>query len=263
MFGLTKSFQASLNISKCTPILKNICYVSINNNNQRFYSTQPQQQEQQPQQHQDIFSESVDFPVVGFNSKQNVGNVKLLKSIFSVPLRVDLLHRMVRWQRAKAQQGTHEAQNMSDKDRSGKKPFNQKGTGNARQGTNHAVQMKGGARAFPPKPRDHSHGLPKKVRKLCLKVALSAKLAQNKLVIIDNFNLKSHKTKELHSNVPEEWGKPLFVDSEISTELSRASLNSRRIDTIPERGLNVYSMLLKDTLVLTVDSLEKLQKRLL
>ncbi|EFA80316.1 hypothetical protein PPL_07147 [Heterostelium album PN500] len=209
-----------------------------------------------------ILTSSFSVPVVNFKSKENVGEIQLLKSIFSVPLRVDILHRIVRWQRAKAMQGTHYAQNMGDIDRTNKKPFSQKGTGRARQGTNHAIQMKGGARAFPPKPRDHSFSLPKKVRRLGLKVALATKLAQNKLVIVENLELESHKTKDLDTLLPEQWGRSLLVDKEISSNLSLAGFNIKRIDLLPERGLNVYSILQKDTLVLTRASLDEIQKRL-
>eukprot|EP01133_Synstelium_polycarpum_P005663 gene5663-6538_t len=201
-------------------------------------------------------------PVINFNTKQETGEIELLKSVFNVPLRVDLLHRIVRYQRAKSRQGTHYAQNMGDIDRTNKKPTSQKGTGNARQGTNHAIQMRGGARAFPPKPRDHSHSLPKKVRALCLKVALSTKLAQNKLIIVDDLAIASHKTKELDDLLPENWGRSLLVDEEISANLDNASMNITYIDLLPVRGLNVYSILQKDTLVLTRASVEAIQKRL-
>jgi len=211
----------------------------------------------------DPTKDSIQVPTISFNNKENTGTIELLKSVFNVPIRVDLLHKMVRYQRAKSQQGTHCAKNMALFDGTNAKPFKQKGTGNARRGTNYSVHMRGGARSFPPKPRDHSHELPKKVRKLCLKVALSTKLAQNKLIIIDDLSLESHKTKELVSKLPKEWGRSLLVDSEISENLRVSSLNYQQVDTLPERGLNVYSILLNDTLVLTKDSVEKLQQRLL
>ncbi|GAM17332.1 hypothetical protein SAMD00019534_005070 [Acytostelium subglobosum LB1] len=201
-------------------------------------------------------------PVISLTTKHSVDNVVLLKSIFNTPLRVDLLHRVVRWQRAKAMQGTHYAQNMGDIDRTNKKPMSQKGNGRARQGTNHAIQMRGGARAFPPKPRDHSFSLPKKVRALALKVALSTKLAQNKLVIVDSLQLGSHRTKELEALLPEVWGRSLLVDSDIAANLSLAAFNLKHIDLLPQRGINVYSILQKDTLVLTKEAVELIQKRL-
>ncbi|KAM9967909.1 hypothetical protein ACTFIW_009193 [Dictyostelium discoideum] len=206
---------------------------------------------------------TIEVPVLNFNDKLSpIENIQLSKDVFSVPLRVDLLHRMVRYQRAKSQQGTHQALNMGRMDRTNKKPTRQKGSGNARKGTNHSVHFRGGARTFAPTMRSHAHDLPRKVRKLCLKVALSTKLAQNKLVVVDGFNLESHKTKELLSKLPKDWGRTLLVDSEISDFLNKSSLNVQKIDTLPQLGLNVYTILQNDTLVLTKSSVEALQARL-
>ncbi|EGC37447.1 hypothetical protein DICPUDRAFT_149944 [Dictyostelium purpureum] len=247
--NLCKSFN-KINISTSTSLIQSSRIIGFNKIN---YTTSTNE----------LLKEEIEFPIIDFDSKSNVGTIQLSKDIFSRPLRIDLLHRMVRYQRAKSQQGTHQALNMERKTSSNKKPFKQKGTGRARQGTNHAVQMKGGARAFPPTSRSHAHDLPKKVRQLCLKVALSSKLAQNKLIIIDEFKLSSHKTKDLVSKLPQEWGRSLLVDKDISENLNRSSLNVQKIDTLPERGLNVYSILQNDTLVLTRSSIEALQSRLL
>ncbi|KAN0014458.1 hypothetical protein ACTFIU_000776 [Dictyostelium citrinum] len=206
---------------------------------------------------------TIEVPVLNFSDKMNpIENIQLSKDVFSVPLRVDLLHRMVRYQRAKTQQGTHQALNMARMDRTNKKPTRQKGSGNARKGTNHSVHFRGGARTFAPTMRSHAHDLPNKVRKLCLKVALSTKLAQNKLFIVDEFNLESHKTKELVSKLPKDWGRTLLVDTNISDFLNKSSLNVQKIDALPQLGLNVYTILQNDTLVLTKSSVEALQARL-
>ncbi|KAN0040532.1 hypothetical protein ACTA71_008869 [Dictyostelium dimigraforme] len=210
-----------------------------------------------------LFTEkTIEVPVLNFNDKNVIENIQLSKDVFSVPLRVDLLHRMVRYQRAKSQQGTHQALNMARMERTNKKPTRQKGSGNARKGTNHSVHFRGGARTFAPTMRSHAHDLPSKVRKLCLKVALSTKLAQNKLIIVDEFNLETHKTKELVSKLPKDWGRTLLVDSKISDFLNRSSLNVQKIDTLPQLGLNVYTILQNDTLVLTKSSVEDLTARL-
>ncbi|KAK5581564.1 hypothetical protein RB653_001600 [Dictyostelium firmibasis] len=242
--GLCKSFQ-KISIQKGFGYSNSLNYTSTNN----IAAAQ-------------LFEKSFEFPIINFKSKENSGSIQLSKDVFSVPLRVDLLHRMVRYQRAKTQQGTHQALNMARMDKTNKKPTKQKGSGNARKGTNHSVHFRGGARTFAPFMRSHAHDLPNKVRKLCLKVALSTKLAQNKLIIVDEFNLESHKTKELVSNLPKEWGRSLLVDSEISDFLGKSSLNVQKIDALPQLGLNVYTILQNDTLVLSKSSVEALQARL-
>ncbi|EGG23914.1 hypothetical protein DFA_06052 [Cavenderia fasciculata] len=270
---MSKSYSA--NSTSTTLLGKNSNFSCNNtiNNYTRTYSTQQQQQEPNinilndiefPDNRNEIRTPTgvTSHQVIDFNSKQVVGEINLLNSVFKVPLRIDLLHRMIRWQRAKARQGTHYAQNMGDVERTNKKPMAQKGNGRARQGTNHAIQMVGGARAFPPKPRDHSHSLQKKVRKQALCVALSTKLAQGKLIIVDDLQVETHKTKELVQLLPEAWGRSLLVNNEFSNNFNLAAYNIINIDLVPDRGINVYSILQKDTLVISKKSIEILQARL-
>ncbi|KYQ88287.1 hypothetical protein DLAC_10980 [Tieghemostelium lacteum] len=258
MLNLCKTFQTSISLTSKVnlgnQIYKGLLY--------RGYSTQTLTNTNNTNNQKEEITGTVEVPLIKFSNKEVTGSIQLQKNVFAVPLRVDILHRIVRWQRAKARQGTHDTLNMGKMDKTNKKPFRQKGTGNARRGTNHAVHFKGGAVAHGPHPRDHSFDLQKKVRKLGLKIALSTKLQQNKLVLIESFDLESHKTKDLLSKIPEEWGRSLLVDRFISRELGLSSLNSPRVDTIAERGLNVYSILEHDTVVLTKESAEILQKRL-
>ena len=125
------------------------------------------------------------------------GSVELNEDIFGLEPRADLLHRMVRWQLAKRRAGTHAVQHRSDVNRTRKKLYKQKGTGNARHGAASAPQFRGGGRAFGPIPRDHSHDLPKKVRALALRHALSAKAKASTLIIVDDITIAEHKTKGL------------------------------------------------------------------
>ena len=201
--------------------------------------------------------------VISLENKK-VGSVDLDESIFGLQVRSDLLARAVNWQLAKRRAGIHHTKGRSDVSGGGRKPFNQKGSGNARQGTSRAPQMRGGGIVFGPKKRDHSHKLPKKVRALALKTALSVKQAEGKLVVLDSAEMKKPKTAELVKYMAKlGWGKTLLIDgAEVNESFSRAARNVVGLDVLPSHGANVYDILRRDTLVLTKDAIKKLEERL-
>ena len=192
------------------------------------------------------------------------GNVDLDEDVFGLPVRKDILHRVVRWQLAKRRAGTHSTKGVSEITGTSKKPWKQKGTGRARFGSLKAPQMRGGGVAFGPTPRSHAHALPKKVRKLGLKMALSAKQAEGQLVVLKSANLKSGKTRDLAASLEKfGWSRPLVVTgTEVDESFARAARNLRSIDLLPQQGANVYDILRHDTLVLTADAVEALEARL-
>ena len=192
-----------------------------------------------------------------------VGEIELADSVFGVPLRVDLLHRMVGYQLAKRRAGTHKAKGISDISGTTKKPYKQKGTGNARQGSLRSPQFRGGAVIFGPVVRSHAHDMPKKVRKLALKVALSAKAADGKLVVLDQAKATTPKTKELATRLKAlGWGSVLVIDGQVDDNFALASRNMPFVDVLPSVGANVYDILRRDTLVLTKDAVQALEARL-
>ena len=181
------------------------------------------------------------------------GSVDLDETIFGLEPRADLLQRMVRWQLAKRQAGTHAVKNRSDVNRTRKKLYKQKGTGNARHGAASAPQFRGGGRAFGPVVRSHAHDLPKKVRALALKHALSAKVKDSTLIVVDDVKLAEGKTKALI----ERFGKMglssalIISGAEVDVNFARAARNIPKIDVLPIQGINVYDILRRDKLVLT------------
>lgn len=195
---------------------------------------------------------------------KDVGEIDLADDIFGVKPRADLLARVVNWQLSKRRSGNHKTKGISDIQGTTKKPFAQKGGGRARQGSLRSPQFRGGARIFGPVVRSHEFDLPKKVRKLGLKAALSAKQADGKLVILDAAEMKEGKTKQL----AERLGKlglssVLFIDGEKVNDLfARAARNLPHVDVLPELGANVYDILRRDTLVLTKAAVERLEARL-
>jgi len=194
---------------------------------------------------------------------KTVGEIELDETVFGLPLRVDLLHRIVNWQLAKRRAGTHKTKTISEISGTTKKPFKQKGTGNARQGSLRSPQFRGGATIFGPVVRSHAYDLPKKVRKLALKVALSAKVAEGKLVILDNAKSESKKTKDLVARLKVlGWNSVLVIDGQVDDNFALASRNIPHVDVLPQVGTNVYDILRRDTLVLTKDALQALEARL-
>jgi large subunit ribosomal protein L4 len=191
------------------------------------------------------------------------GSVDLGEDIFGLEPRADLLHRVVRWQRNKAQAGTHKVKTRSETSYSTKKIYRQKGTGGARHGDRNAPIFRKGGIYKGPTPRSHAHELPKKVRKLGLKHALSAKMAAGELVIIDAASAAG-KTKDLAKQVKDlGWKRALVIDgAEVNADFARAARNIEGLDVLPSMGANVYDILKRDTLVITKAGLEALEARL-
>jgi large subunit ribosomal protein L4 len=190
--------------------------------------------------------------------------IDLADEIFGLPVRTDILARMVNWQLAKRRAGTHKTKDLGEVSGTTKKPYKQKGTGRARQGSLRAPQFRGGGIVFGPVVRSHEHDLPKKVRKLALKTALSSKQADGKLVVIDEAKLGDGKTKSLSAKFEKlGWSKVLIIDGpELDQSFARAARNLPGIDVLPQQGANVYDILRCDTLVLTRDAVKHLEARL-
>lgn len=193
----------------------------------------------------------------------SAGSVELVDEIFGLDPRVDILHRVVRWQRNKAQAGTHKVKTRSETSYSRKKIYRQKGTGGARHGDRNAPIFRKGGVYKGPTPRSHAHDLPKKVRTLGLKHALSAKAKEGALVVLDKATA-SGKTSELAKQVKElGWKKVLVIDgAEVNGEFAQAARNIEGLDILPTIGANVYDILKRDTLVLTKAGVAALEVRL-
>ena len=193
----------------------------------------------------------------------SAGSVELGDDSFGLDPRVDILHRVVRWQRNKAQAGTHKVKTRSETSYSKKKIYRQKGTGGARNGDRNAPIFRKGGVYKGPTPRSHGHDLPKKVRTLGLKHALSAKAKEGSLVILDKAT-SSGKTAELAKQVKDlGWKRALVIDgAEVNGEFAQAARNIEGLDILPTIGANVYDILKRDTLVLTKAGVEALEARL-
>lgn len=197
-------------------------------------------------------------------ANKKTGSIDLDDSVFGLEIRKDLLARAVKYQLAKRRSGNHKVKPRSEVVGSTAKPFNQKGGGRARQGDKKAPHMRGGGTAFGPVVRDHAHALPKKVRRLALKTALSSKQAEGKLIVIDEAKAKTPKTADLSKQLDKlGWGKALVIDgAEIDRNFALAAGNIVGLDVLPSVGANVYDILNRETLVLTKDAVEKLVERL-
>jgi large subunit ribosomal protein L4 len=195
---------------------------------------------------------------------KSAGEIELADEIFAVPVRRDILARMVNWQLAKRRAGTHKAKGISEIQGTTKKPWRQKGTGRARQGSLRSPQFRGGAVIFGPVVRSHEFGLQKKVRRLALKTALSAKQAEGKLVVLEKASVKEPKTKALAQQFEKlGWRSVLIIDGpSVDENFARAARNIPEVDVLPQQGANVYDILRRDTLVLTRDAVQHLEARL-
>ncbi len=195
---------------------------------------------------------------------KKAGEIDLDDGVFGLSPRPDLLARMVNWQLAKRRGGNHKVQGRSDVKGTTQRMYRQKGTGRARHGPPKVSQFRSGGRAFGPVLRDHSHKLLKKVRKLALKTALSAKAADGKLVVLDAAKAKTPKTGELARRFDAlGWSSVLVIGGTVLDEsFQRAARNIPGVDVLPEQGANVYDILRRDTLVLTKDAVEALEARL-
>ncbi|XP_020587948.1 uncharacterized protein LOC110029828 [Phalaenopsis equestris] len=202
--------------------------------------------------------------VTNFHNEDK-GYMVLAGDVFDVPIRKDIVHRVVRWQLAKRQQGTHSTKTISEVSGTGKKPYKQKGTGRARHGTLRGPQFRGGATMHGPKPRSHAIKLQKKVRRLGLKVALTARAAEGKLLVFEDLAVPSHKTKNIVNYIAhiENAKKVLLVDGGIiDNQLKLATRNLHYVNVLPSIGLNVYSILQHDALVMTRDAVDRIVTRM-
>ena len=195
---------------------------------------------------------------------QVVGSIELDKSIFGLEVCADILHRVVVWQLARQQAGTHKTKGRSEVALTPAKPFKQKGGGRARQGSRKGTQFRKGGVVFGPVVRDHSHDLTKKFRQLGLKTALSAKAQEGNLVVVDALKLNEPKTKVLKEKLANcGLNNCLFIDGkEVDTNFALASRNLVGVDVLPTIGANVYDILRRDKLVLTKDAIVCLGERL-
>jgi large subunit ribosomal protein L4 len=194
---------------------------------------------------------------------KKAGTVELADDVFGLEPRPDLLARMVRYQLAKRRSGTVSVQDRSEVNYTGAKLYKQKGTGRARHGSRRANLFRGGGKSFGPKPRSYAFDLPKKVRALALKHALSAKAKSEALVVIDKCEIKEAKTKELKSRFLKlGFGSVLIIDgAEVQVAFAKAARNLPHVDVLPVQGINVYDILNHDKLVLTKAAVEALEAR--
>jgi large subunit ribosomal protein L4 len=204
----------------------------------------------------------MDMKVTTLDGKE-AGSVTLNKDIFGLEPRTDLIQRCIVWQLAKRRAGTHAVKNRADIWRTGKKMYAQKGTGGARHGSARVPQFRGGGRAFGPVVRSHEIGLPKKVRALALKHALSAKAKDGGIIVLDKATVKDGKTKQLASHFEKlGWGSTLIIDgAEVEVGFANAARNIPGVDVLPIQGINVYDILRRKKLVLTKAALDALEAR--
>ena len=191
------------------------------------------------------------------------GSVTLNEGVFGLEPRKDILHRMVRYQLAKRRAGTHDVKNRSEINKTGARMYKQKGTGRARHSTAKAPQFRGGGRAFGPTPRDHAFDLPKKVRALALRHALSAKRASDQVIVVDDMSMKEAKTSAMRTKLTKlGLENALFIDgAELNSNFALATRNIPHMDVLPVQGINVYDILRREKLVLSKAAVEALEAR--
>lgn len=194
---------------------------------------------------------------------KDAGSVELSEAIFGLDVRKDLIQRCVNWQLAKRQAGTHKAKGRAEIARTGKKMYKQKGTGSARHSSARANLFRGGGRSFGPTPRSHEHALPKKVRALGLRHALSAKVKAGSIVVLDNASASQLKTKALKAQFEKlGFASVLIVDgAEVDRNFALAARNIPLVDVLPIQGINVYDIMRRNTLVLTKAAVDALEAR--
>jgi large subunit ribosomal protein L4 len=195
---------------------------------------------------------------------QPAGSIEAADAVFGAPSRPDILARVIHWQLAKRRSGNHKAKGISDVQGTTKKPYAQKGTGRARQGSLRSPQFRGGGVIFGPVVRDHGYDLPKKVRRLGMRTALSSKQAEGRLIIVDDAKLSDARTKVLKDHL-EKLGSTsvLFIGGRlVDDNLKRAARNLQYVDVLPVQGANVYDIMRRETLVITKDAVAELEARL-
>lgn len=207
-------------------------------------------------------SDTIKFIVKDLGGKDS-GEINLSTDVFGQIVRPDILHRVVRWQLAKRQRGTHQTRTIDMISGTTKKPWRQKGTGNARQGSLRSPQFRGGAQIHGPVVRSHEHNLPSKLRKLGLKVALSYKFESGNLIIVDKLALDSFKTQPFNAQLRKlSPTSSLLIDGQVDHNLLLASRNLYDVNVLPQIGANVYDILRHDKLILTLDAVKLLEERL-
>ncbi|MGV8948182.1 MAG: 50S ribosomal protein L4 [Candidatus Paracaedibacter sp.] len=202
--------------------------------------------------------------VVNLQNKK-VGDIELPSSIFKQPIRVDILSRVVEWQLAKRRSGAHKTKEIAEISGTTKKMYRQKGTGGARHGSKRAPQFRGGAVIFGPVVRSHAYSLPKKVRQLGLKSVLSSKLESGDIIVVDSFEINKPKTKDLKAilaNFGTENILLIDVDTARLTNTALAAGNVIGFDVLPQIGANVYDILRKEKLIITIEAVKALEARL-
>ena len=204
----------------------------------------------------------MDMKITTLDGKE-AGSAKLSDEIFGLEPRTDLIQRCVNWQLAKRQRGTHKTKGRAEIWRTGKKMYRQKGTGGARHGSARVPQFRGGGRVFGPHVRSHAHDLPKKVRALALRHALSAKAKDGGILLIDKASIKDSKTKALSKHFEKlEIVNALIIDgAEIEAGFKNAARNIPNIDVLPIQGINVYDIMRRGKLVLTKAAVDALEAR--
>lgn len=195
---------------------------------------------------------------------KEVGQIELADGVFGAIVRKDIISRVIYWQLAKRRSGNHKVKGISEVSGTTKKPWAQKGTGRARQGSLRSPQFRKGGNIFGPVVRDHSHDLPKKLRQSALCMAISSKQAEGKLIILDAAKTDTHKTKELFQKFSAMGlQSALIIDgANLDPNFAKAARNLPHIDVLPEQGANVYDILRRDVLVITKNAVEQLQERL-
>ena len=196
---------------------------------------------------------------------KSVGDIDLDSNIFGVKTFPDLIHQYIRYQNAKSRQGSHKTKTRSEVSGRSKKPFSQKGTGNARQGSNKPPNFRGGAVSMGPQNRDYSFRLNKKEKKLAIRSALSTKVIDEKVIIIDSFEIKSFKTKALYSDLKKfDYKSALFIYSEtgIDKNFKLASSNIPKVSILSQKGLNVKDLISFDKIFIDQKSINEITKRL-
>ena len=202
--------------------------------------------------------------VVNLENKK-VKDIDIDADIFGIKIFPDIIHQYIRYQNAKSRQGTHKTKSRSEVSGRAKKPFSQKGTGNARQGSSKPPHFRGGDTSMGPTPRDHSFSLNKKEKKLALKSALSSKLYENEIIILDKLEVKTHKTKDLVSNLNNfDFNSALFVfgDDKINDNFKKASSNIPRVSTLNCSGINVKDLITNHKIFIDEKSIDQITKRL-
>ena len=195
---------------------------------------------------------------------KNISEIEIPDSIFGIKVFPDLIHQYIRYQNAKSRQGTHKTKSRSEINGRAKKPFAQKGTGNARQGSSKPPHFRGGATSMGPQNRDHSFSLNKKEKLLALKCALSNKINNEGIIFIDSLEVKDHKTKNLFNNLKNfEFNSALFIysDNEKNENFKRASSNIPKLAMLSDKGLNVKDLMIFDKIFIEAKSVEKITKR--